>query len=220
VLRLRPGHPPVRVLIADDKLENRELLRELLESAAFETRTANDGEEAIKAFADWHPRVVLMDLRMPGIPGLEAMRRIRQLPGGPNVALIAVSASVFEDDRRDVFAAGGDDFLGKPFRQEALFDKIQRFTGVEYLYEDEAELVHAEAARVDLTPKEVAAALPAEARERLRAAAVNADFDGMLEVLAEREAQAPAVVAELRGRIERFEYQSVLALLEDESVPG
>jgi CheY-like chemotaxis protein len=132
--RLRPGHAAVRVLIADDSEDNRELLRQLLAAAGFETRTAVDGTEALGMIFDWRPALVLLDLRMPRVGGLEVMRRVRAHPETALAAtpMIAITANAFSEDQREVAAAGGDDFMRKPFREEELFTKVARFTGAEY----------------------------------------------------------------------------------------
>ncbi len=203
---------PIRILIADDKAENCDLLQQTLESAGFETKTASDGESAVAAFAAWQPRVVLMDLRMPGLDGLEAIRRIRQQQNGRPVAIIAVSASVFEEDRQQVFAAGGDDFLSKPLVEPLLFAKLRHFTGVEYEYADATETPEKPAPK--LTSAALAAVLSEEKRAALRTATLSADFDGIVAMATEIGTRDPKVAAALRSRVEAFDYQSILELLE------
>jgi signal transduction histidine kinase/CheY-like chemotaxis protein len=213
VVRVIGGGAPMRVLIADDNPENSELLQQMLQSVGFETRAVQDGEAALGAFVSWRPRVVLMDLRMPGLDGHEAIRHIRKLEGGPAAIIIAVSASVFEEDRRQVFAAGGDDFLSKPVRESDLFGKLKQLTGVEYEYAAEAPRAPAGAIPTPMAPAQVAAELSGEVRTALRAATKAADLDRILVLLDEAAPQAPAVVAELRQRVEGFDYEGVADLL-------
>jgi two-component system sensor histidine kinase/response regulator len=215
VLRLRPAHVGMRVLIADDKAENRELLEHLLLPVGFEVRSVEDGATAVEVFSEWRPQIGLLDLRMPGLDGFAAIRSIRQLPGGAQVPIIAVTASAFEEDRRDVIAAGGNDFLGKPFRERELFEKIGRLTGAEFEYEDEPAAPLSPADRATpLTVEQVAAAIPSDLRARLAQAALRADFDEMLAVLAQAETVAPEIARELSRRVEGFEYQALLDLLQ------
>jgi CheY-like chemotaxis protein len=219
VVRIRGGMEPVRVLIADDKPENGELLQQLLRPVGFETRVVGDGEAAVAAFAAWHPRVILMDLRMPGLGGPEAMRRIRRMPESRSVAIIAVTASAFEEDRQQVFDAGGDDFLSKPLRESLLFAKLEHFAGVEYEYADEAPGETPERCRQKVTAAEVATVLPAGTREALRVATLSADFDGLLAMIADFATDAPELAAEFRRLVESFDYQCLLELLEPEGAP-
>ena len=73
---------------------------------------------------------------MPRMDGVEATRRIRQSPGGEQVKIVAVTASVFADQRQDLFAAGMDDFVNKPYRFEELYNCLARQLGVRYSYAD------------------------------------------------------------------------------------
>jgi CheY-like chemotaxis protein len=212
VLRVLAAPEPVRVLIADDRPENVELMQQTLRSVGFETRVVSDGSAAVELFAAWRPRVILMDLRMPGLDGCEAIRRIRQLPDGAAVAIIAVTASAFEEDRRHVLEAGGNDFLGKPFREPMLFDKIKQHTGIEYEYAS-GEMREVEEARPAVTARD-AVTLAAETRTALREAAVAADLDRVLGIVTEMAPGAPALAAEVRRRVEQFDYPGVLALIE------
>ena len=98
-------------------------LLELLEPVGFNVRSCRDGEEALEEFQQWHPRLILMDMRMPVMDGYEATRRIRSAPGGADVAIIGVTASAFAEMRQGVFDAGVDEFMAKPFREEELFDQ-------------------------------------------------------------------------------------------------
>jgi two-component system sensor histidine kinase/response regulator len=214
VVRIRDAVEPIRVLIADDTPENSALLEQTLQSAGFETQVVADGEAAVAAFASWHPRAVLMDLRMPGLDGTEAIRRIRQMQNGRSVAIIAVTASVFEEDRQLVFAAGGDDFLSKPFRESLLFAKLKHFTGVEYEYAGEAQATPTETVLPSLTANAVAAALSPETRSRVAAATRSADYDAMLAEIEQFAKDAPGIAAELRSRVEAYDYQGLLDLLE------
>ena len=111
-----------KVLIVDDLAINREVLSALLSGPRFETRTASDGPSAISIHAEWRPHVVLIDLRMPGMGGLEAIRRLRA--AGSKAAIGALSASALADDELEARALGADFFLAKPFDDRVLMDRI------------------------------------------------------------------------------------------------
>jgi PAS domain S-box-containing protein len=113
-----------KVLIVDDMDVNRDAVAELLAKSAFETRTAADGQTSLSIHADWGPDVVLMDLRMPGMNGLEAIRRLRAV--GSRAAIGAVTAGAFGDDEREALRAGADFFLRKPFNDRELLDRLAR----------------------------------------------------------------------------------------------
>src|SRR5436305_6329477 len=152
VMGLRPGQATCRVLIADDVEDNRQLLAQLLAPIGFEIRLATDGAEAVREFERWRPHLILMDFRMPVMDGHEAIRRIRDMPGGEGTKIIAVTASAMDDNRQELMEVGADDFIGKPFREAELFQKIHAHVGVEYQYaEDPENAGPAEAA--ELTPE-------------------------------------------------------------------
>lgn len=113
-----------RVLVVDDVAINRSLLSELLTPLGFDVTEAASGAEALAAVAALNPAIVLLDLRMPGMDGIEFARRLRASEGGSRIKIIAMSASVLSFSRDDAFAAGCDDFLAKPFREADLVEKL------------------------------------------------------------------------------------------------
>ncbi len=138
VLRLAPGQRPLRILVADDSEDNRILLRLLLRRIGFEVREAVDGGEALESWESWHPHLILMDMRMPVIDGYQATQRLRRAEskrGGRRTAVIALTATAFEHDRREVLAAGCDEMVTKPFREETLFDQIAEHLDARFIYQ-------------------------------------------------------------------------------------
>jgi anti-sigma regulatory factor (Ser/Thr protein kinase) len=93
VVGLEEGQPDWRVLVVDDNLENRLLLVRLLGEVGFDVGQAEEGASAIAQFEQWRPHLILMDMRMSGVDGFAATRRIRELPGGGDVKIAAVTAS-------------------------------------------------------------------------------------------------------------------------------
>jgi signal transduction histidine kinase/CheY-like chemotaxis protein len=132
---LAPGQPNYRILVVDDVPENRQLLVELLIPLGFEVQQANTGEAAIDLCRTWLPHLVWMDIRLPGINGYEATRRIKTMVQ-PSPIVIALTASVFEQefdqDQEQTIALRCDDFVRKPFRAETIFEKLAAHLGVRY----------------------------------------------------------------------------------------
>jgi len=211
VVGLRPGEPRYRVLVADDDPTNRELLVQLLEPAGFSVRSVSDGKAALEEYEKWHPQLILMDMRMPVMDGYEATRRIRAMKGGADVAVIGVTASVFAEMRQGVFDAGVDEFVGKPFRESELFEKMAKLLGAHYTYEDEAAASGPGSERALDT--EALAALPGDLVDRIRRATVNADFDAVLELADEVARVDERLAATLRELAERFDSERILAAL-------
>ena len=113
-----------KVLIVDDLEINRDILAVFLSDIGFETRTATDGASALALHAEWQPDLVLIDLRMSGMGGLEAIRRMRA--AGSSAAIGALSASALDEDAQLARAFGADFFLRKPFEHSELQDRISR----------------------------------------------------------------------------------------------
>ena len=178
VLCLKPGQNEIRILIADDRETNRELLSQLLNALGFVTQEAVNGEDAVRKVYEWRPHVVLMDIAMPVMDGCEATRVIKTSPDIKDTAIIAVTALAFEEDKKRILAAGADDYMSKPFDDEDLFEIIGRLTGAAYLYEEPAPKEKAsETAGDNALMRKTAAALPPDFVNQMRAAVESADLD-------------------------------------------
>ena len=134
---LAKGQPQYRLLITEDKMENRLLLHKLLEPLGFEIREAVNGEESVEIFKQWHPHLIWMDIRMPVMDGLEATRRIKASESGANTKIIALTAHALEEERREILAAGCDDFIRKPYRDTEIFEALAKHLSVHFLYSEE-----------------------------------------------------------------------------------
>jgi signal transduction histidine kinase/DNA-binding response OmpR family regulator len=131
---LAPGQPIYRILIVEDQLENQLLLTQLMERLGFQVKLAKNGAQAVQLFQSWQPHLIWMDWRMPVMDGLEATRRIRELPDGKKVKIVAVTASAFKDERDETIKAGMDDFVRKPYRFNEIYNTLAKQIGVQYTY--------------------------------------------------------------------------------------
>ena len=215
VTGLKPGQPRYKVLVVDDKEDNREFLTQLLAPAGFEVFQAVNGAEALTEFAAKRPQLILMDLRMPVMDGYEAIRRIRAGDGGKAVKIIAVTASIFGEINKEALGAGADALILKPFREAELFEKMRILLGAEYLYEEEPGAAGAGAGEMepgDLKPGALAR-LPEELVAQLREAAINGDFHFLLELTAKVELRDSHTAVLLRALAGKFNTEKILALL-------
>jgi len=140
VLRLAPGSPSPRVLVADDTPENRRLLVTLLDAVGLEVREAEDGAVALRVYREWKPDLVFMDMRMPVMDGREAIRSIRREEkeaGRAPVHIVALTASVYEHEADAVKSEGADEVVFKPYREEQIFAALEARHGVLFVREDE-----------------------------------------------------------------------------------
>jgi len=125
-----------KVLIVDDYQINRDLLRRLLVRLGFEVAEAENGQECLCKAVEFQPDVILMDLLMPVMDGLETARRVRQLPELKDVVLIALSASVFENTQQESLNAGYNHFLPKPIEANQFLEQLRVHLGLEWIYEE------------------------------------------------------------------------------------
>ncbi len=137
VVGLEPGHPEVRILIAEDQHLNRVLMRKFLQSAGFSLAEAENGELAVEMWRSWRPHVIFMDEEMPKMRGTEATRVIAAEAGEQMPVIVSLTAFALENQRLAALEAGCVDFIAKPFKRHELFDVIARHLPVRYVYEAE-----------------------------------------------------------------------------------
>lgn len=126
----------VKILLVDDNQVNRDVAFEILSRLDFDIEMAVNGKEAVDKTATYNPDIILMDIRMPVMDGLEATRRIRDFETNKKYTIIAVTASAFEHRRAEFISQGCDDFVAKPYRKFQLLQKIAEHYKIEYIYDD------------------------------------------------------------------------------------
>lgn len=214
VIALEPGQPRYRILLVDDKPLNRKLLNQLLSPLGFELKEASNGKEAIETWHSWEPHLIWMDMRMPVLDGYEATRRIKATIQGQNTVIIALTASVLEEERAVVVSAGCDDFLRKPFRQEEILEAIQKHLGVRYVYEGPEEIDPSSATSTENTlTREALMELPETLRQQLQELLLTGNLKLLAIVLDEIAADDPALAQAIKACCDRFDYQKILNLL-------
>ncbi|MBI3159433.1 MAG: response regulator [Chloroflexi bacterium] len=209
VVSLAPNQPRYRILIVEDKEENRLLLRQLLEPLGFEVREAADGQQGVAVWQEWQPHLIWMDIRMPVMDGYAAMQAIRGLPGGAETVIVALTASAFEENRADSIQAGAYDFVRKPFRNEEILERLARHLGVKYVYADDFVEPKTTPRRAEIRQVELGL-VSAEWCQRLHTAASRADGDQVRAMLVELRPEQGALAAELATLADNFRFDLIM----------
>jgi two-component system cell cycle response regulator DivK len=115
------------ILVVEDNPKNLKLLRDVLHFSGYEVIEASSGEDGVRLAAQRQPDLILMDLQLPGIDGVEALRQIRTNNGSGAVLVVAVTAFAMNEDRDRAFAAGFDGYLQKPISVRGLQQQVHDF---------------------------------------------------------------------------------------------
>jgi PAS domain S-box-containing protein len=216
VLGLAEGQPCYRLLIVEDQPENRLLLRRLLDPLGFELREAANGQEALALFEQWHPDLIWMDILMPVMDGLEAVRRIRATKAGADTKIIALTAHALDEESGPIMAAGCDDLVRKPFHEQELFDALARHLRLKFIFEKAPRQESTgQAPALALRPEQLDA-LPAQLLQDLRQAVIELDTartHALIEQVTERDASLGRALDTLATQLD---YQRLLKLLDTE----
>lgn len=206
VLGLAAGQSPRKILIVEDKADNQRLLSQLMTAVGFEVEVAANGFDAIELFQHWHPDFIWMDMRMPMMDGYEATRRIRALPDGASVPIVALTASAFEEDRSAILAAGCNDMVRKPLEADHLFEILGRRLAVDFVFADEVVAQPASAGQqvVDLD------VLSPPVRQRLHDAAAALDIEAVRLIADDIMPEHPALAQFIRDEVAQYRFEAFL----------
>lgn len=216
VVGLMPGQPNWRILAAEDDESSQVLIRKLLEQIGMQVRIASNGEEAVHIFRQWQPDLVLMDIRMPVMDGLEATRIIRGLAEGATVPVLALTASALREEQPEILAAGCNDVLFKPINIQGLLTKIATLLPVQYRYEDETGMKtsgYTKRLERHFCQEEVRN-LSQEVRSSLLDAARRLDAEALEGKLPEVEPLAPKVAQRIRELLQAYDFGQIVNIVE------
>jgi CheY-like chemotaxis protein len=228
VTGLARGEPRRRILVADDSPDNRVMLTKLLKKVGFEVWDVVNGREVVEVWREWRPHLVLMDVRLPVMDGMTVASIIRSeevgaASGEPaaeseiphSTKIVALTASVFEHERREFLSLGFDDLITKPFRQDAILECIADHLGVRYAF-DELESVPGKTAEADTTAltAERLAAIDDAVVGRLDEALQIGDIVAANSEVDEIRKTDSALADALSRSLSKFEFDAVLRAVE------
>jgi len=207
----------MRILVVDDNVTNASMLVSMLEPLGFPVATAGNGPEAVRLALEQRPDLVLLDLVMPEMDGLEAAREMRRHRELAESRIIGVSATVTESSRRDEFVAACDDFLAKPIQIDTLLDKIETLLGISW---ETAlpEMPVAPVTEIREREREEVELPPPEEMLELHELALRGDMrkiEAWATALEERYSRYERFAGTLRELAGGYKANEILALLED-----
>ena len=206
--RLAPGQA-LTALVVDDTTANRHILASLLESAGVRVVTAADGLEAIERARATRPHIIFMDLKMTGLDGIEATRRLTRDPGTSSIPIVAVTASALGNSRQRSRDAGCVDYLAKPVRAQQLFGMLQTHLGARFVSDTPSSI--ARSATVTSLEQRV------EIGGRLRTAISLGDVSAIQELarhLMQGTATEAAVGERIKALMTSFDFDGLNALVD------
>lgn len=212
IIALAPGQPLYRILIVDDNRNNRKLLLKLLEPFGFELREAENGLQAVSVWEEWRPHLIWMDIRMPVLDGHGATRKIKASVSGESTVIIAVTAGTFGEDRQRILAEGCRDILLKPFKENEVFDLMQRHLGLRYVYGPDEDAFDGEPGPSGGKPvtNETLATLPPDLIDRLKQSLILGDLKRIYQLIEEIRLHDDGAADDIQKLVEKFEYGKIL----------
>ena len=211
VIGIAPGQRAYRILIAEDQYENRLLLSQLMDQIGVETKTAENGEQCVQIFRDWHPDLIWMDRAMPVMDGVEATKEIRQLQDGDKVKIVAVTASAFTEQQPELLSCGMDAIVYKPYRFNEIYDSMTEQLGIEFIYRSPSISDKSESKQLNSQQLE---ALPEETRITLKEALKSLNKQRIGEVLTQIGEIDPELQSTLSYLVDDFNYPKILDALD------
>ncbi|NUN63724.1 response regulator [Pseudanabaena biceps] len=214
-IAIAPDQPTYKILVVDDKPVNCQLLVQLLRPMGFDIREANNGQEAIAIWDEWEPHLIWMDMRMPVMDGYEATKYIKSTVKGNATAVIALTASVLEEEKAIVLSAGCDDFVRKPFKEQIILDTLTKHLGVKYLYEDlPIQFQNQNLAIPTMLTSKNLQAMPKQWLMKLYKSSLEANKDLVLKLIAEIPTSEAILERSLSQIVHDFQFEKLIDLVE------
>ncbi|MEA5570717.1 CHASE2 domain-containing protein [Calothrix sp. UHCC 0171] len=233
VIGVAKHQPNYRILIAEDVLENRLLITKIIEPLGFEIQQATNGREVIEIWQNWHPHLIFMDIRMPELNGCQATKIIReleknirkQLKSEPeshhqlSTIIIALTASTFDEQKKNIFKAGCNNFLGKPFHEQQVYDIIAHYLKVNYEYKSEQNLQpksnpHIEILETSQISPDLFSTMPPAWLEELHFAALSLNDELAVELINQIPESQVILIQTLTNLVDNFRFDLIVSCIE------
>ncbi|MCL5261213.1 MAG: PAS domain S-box protein [Gammaproteobacteria bacterium] len=218
IIGISPEIPPPKILIVDDNESNRNVLNSLLLKIGFKTEIASNGDEAIQICIYSLPDLIIMDLRMPGMDGIETTKKIRNLSQGKKFCVLMLTASALEDAKKKVLQSGADAFIRKPYKENDLLNEIGQHLHLKYIYQpisrEEAEV----GLNIEIISDEQLKLIPKKLIDTMFEATESGNII-LLNELLEKELQLidKNIYQRFKQLANRYDYSKIMELLEKAS---
>jgi signal transduction histidine kinase/CheY-like chemotaxis protein len=217
VIGLEPNQPQYRILVVDDRVDNRKLLLKLLQPIGFWVQEASNGQEAVTIWQQWHPHLIWMDMWMPVMNGYEATQQIKSHLQGDATVILALTASTLEEEKSVVLAAGCDDFVRKPFREGVIFEKMAQHLGVRYRYEPLGLTVSGNSSSADKLTTTALAIMPKQWLKELAEAAALIDEAQITQLLSRIPQTHQDLAMRVQNEVNNFDFDRLMNLAQEAS---
>ena len=212
VIGLEPNQPQYRILVVDDRTENRQLLLKLLQPIGFQVQEAINGQEAVEIWQEWQPDLIWMDMRMSVMNGYEATQQIKSHLKGQATVIIALTASTLEEEKAVVLSAGCDDFVRKPFREGVIFEKMAQYLGVRYVYEQMQSEAIFELESIEKLTSKALAIMSEEWLMELSEAAALINHQLITQLLSEIPQEYQNLAKAIQKEVDNFDFEYIMNL--------
>lgn len=222
VIGLASQQGEYRILVVDDVADSRLLLVKLLSSIGFVVQEATNGQEAVAIWQQWHPQLIFMDMRMSVMDGYTATSFIRfherenqPLIPNPHTIIIALTAHAFEEQRQTMLQVGCDDLIHKPFSEQLILEKINKYLGIQYIYQEDTsrslKTSEKSLAFDDLLP--LLSALPQDWLINLYHAAAQCSDDMIFQLLEEVSCENTALKNYFVALAHDFQFEKIMEII-------
>lgn len=214
VQHIAPGQSKYKVLVVEDIEFNRKLLINLMQKVGFEVIHAKDGREALDRFQEFQPDFIWMDILMPVMDGKTATRRIRELENSKNTKIVAITASIFSDEKEDIINSGCDDILFKPYHESEIFHCMHQQLGVEFTYRDNSQIATANKEIKSQLKTPNLNSLKEGWLEQFKEAAIEGDIDTLRQLINNLPEEQNDLITFLQQFVDDFQFDALLDVIE------
>lgn len=202
VASLSPEMKGLKVAIVDDRFENRDILYKKLNPLGFDTRMAENGKEAVELYKEWKPDIILMDVVMPVMDGVEATRQILKIAGNHKVKIFVVSASALESEQKEIMEIGATVFIKKPVMFNLLLAEMHNKADVKFIYKEEK--------KKEIIKNSIPSDVPEHLKTKFLEASEEGDFTLLQDLLETLEKETGKSFKFIEDCINEMEFEAII----------